>query len=723
MKESFEEEKKSEINKNYLIIGPRIIFPEYEDLNKDFNIHGDGQKTVEIEKISIEEGSRIVINAHGNTSGGKHQIALYSSIGYESGLDFNSYNFECLKKQCNVELFSCHSGSAICNIGNLPKNSTLITFIDDKYTTWAVISQKLIKMSVNFLQPENPFTRFASFLATNADDTRFAINIEDNNKIFYSEFDKLNDFSNENIRAWQKIQISDFVKFINEAKNHSNDSNKEKIEQFIELVKDEDHLNQFINKFDVNLYRRMLVMNLITQGKIESIESCLDHIEITNEDHIFINMATHQGHKEILELLLERGFDLNRISKSSPPLLIAVKDGNTAIVNLLLEHKAYIEQQDESGHPPLYIAAHNRDIEMVKLLLEKGAEVDPVDKSGRTPFYIAADKGDTGIVKLLLKQGAKIDPVDKSDRTPLYIAADKGDTEIVKLLLEKGAKIGPVNILGSTPLYIAVEKGYIEIVKLFFLDNQVDKSDHNPLFIATHNGNLEMVTLLLANKYNIDYQNESGLTTLSLAVDQGHIEIVKLLLEKGAKTDQVDDLGHNPLFIAIFNDNIEIVKLLLEQGTKIDLVDNSGRTPLSIATKRKNIEMVNLLSASQKLQEELVKDSNLYIKENTEQSRGDNIKILEEDRKEYSALSVKEAVIEYASQGKDKDLKRILEAFPDPKDRVDILNEAISITSDQKAAQLLIRVKLQDILNLTSPSKEEAKIKNIERKNKSSRGI
>ena len=360
---------------------------------------------------------------------------------------------------------------------------------------------------------------------------------------------------------------------------------------------------------------------------------------------------------------------------------------------------------------------------MVKLLLEKGAEVDPVDKSGRTPFYIAADKGDTGIVKLLLKQGAKIDPVDKSDRTPLYIAADKGDTEIVKLLLEKGAKIGPVNILGSTPLYIAVEKGYIEIVKLFFLDNQVDKSDHNPLFIATHNGNLEMVTLLLANKYNIDYQNESGLTTLSLAVDQGHIEIVKLLLEKGAKTDQVDDLGHNPLFIAIFNDNIEIVKLLLEQGTKIDLVDNSGRTPLSIATKRKNIEMVNLLSASQKLQEELVKDSNLYIKENTEQSRGDNIKILEEDRKEYSALSVKEAVIEYASQGKDKDLKRILEAFPDPKDRVDILNEAISITSDQKAAQLLIRVKLQDILNLTSPSKEEAKIKNIERKNKSSRGI
>ena len=723
MKESFEEEKKSEINKNYLIIGPRIIFPEYEDLNKDFNIHGDGQKTVEIEKISIEEGSRIVINAHGNTSGGKHQIALYSSIGYESGLDFTSYNFECLKKQCNVELFSCHSGSAICNIGNLPKNSTLITFIDDKYTTWAVISQKLIKMSVNFLQPENPFTRFASFLATNADDTRFAINIDMPHRSFRSDINSLENFSNEDIRAWQKEKISEFINFINEAKNHSNDSNKEKIEQFTELVKDEDHLNQFINKFDVNLYRRMLVMNLITQGKIESIESCLDHIEITNEDHIFINMATHQGHKEILELLLERGFDLNRISKSSPPLLIAVKDGNTAIVNLLLEHKAYIEQQDESGHPPLYIAAHNRDIEMVKLLLEKGAEVDPVDKSGRTPFYIAADKGDTGIVKLLLKQGAKIDPVDKSDRTPLYIAADKGDTEIVKLLLEKGAKIGPVNILGSTPLYIAVEKGYIEIVKLFFLDNQVDKSDHNPLFIATHNGNLEMVTLLLANKYNIDYQNESGLTTLSLAVDQGHIEIVKLLLEKGAKTDQVDDLGHNPLFIAIFNDNIEIVKLLLEQGTKIDLVDNSGRTPLSIATKRKNIEMVNLLSASQKLQEELVKDSNLYIKENTEQSRGDNIKILEEDRKEYSALSVKEAVIEYASQGKDKDLKRILEAFPDPKDRVDILNEAISITSDQKAAQLLIRVKLQDILNLTSPSKEEAKIKNIERKNKSSRGI
>ena len=567
MKKSLEEEKKSEINKNYLIIGPRISFTEYKDLNEHFNIHGDGEKTLEIGEISIEEGSRVVIHAHGSNSGGNHQIELCSSLGYGSGIDYTYYNLQRLKKQCNVELFSCYGGNAIYNIGNLPENSTLMTFVDDEYSMWTDIAEELIKMSVIFPQPENPFTRFASFLATNADDTRFAINIEDNNKIFYSEFDKLNDFSNENIRAWQKIQISDFVKFINEAKNHSNDSNKEKIEQFIELVKDEDHLNQFINKFDVNLYRKMLVMNLITQGKIESIKSCLDHIEITNEDGIFLFIAARMGNKEALDLFL--GSNLNFNIRLDIPILIAAEEGHIEIVKLLLEHNADIDCQDDQGRTPLLIAAEKGNIEMVEILLQRGANIDLQDKEGRTPLLIAAYEESIGMVELLSKHRVDIDHRDNKGYTPLSLAILKEDIKMVKLLLEHNADI----------------------------DYQ-DDQDQTPLFIAIFKEDIEMVELLLEHNANINLQDKLGQTPLLIATQKGGERIVELLLENSAKNgsareaaiNQIDSKGKNLLDIAIENNQYSIAKLLIKAGIKHKEVDGYNLKFITILLRRAIIE-------------------------------------------------------------------------------------------------------------------------------------
>ena len=627
MKESSEEEKKSEINKNYLIIGPRISFTEYEDLNKHFNIHGDGKKTVEIGEISIEEGSRVVINAHAANSGGRNQIRLGPrKLRFKSEFDFTSYIFQCLKTRCNVELFSCYGGNAICNIVDLPKDSTLITFVDEKHMMLSNIAERLITTSINFRHPENPFTRFASFLATNADNTRFSINIDTKYKSFRSDVDRLKNFSNEGIRAWQKKQISIFIRFINEIKNDSNETNREKIDQLTELVKDEEHLNQFVNEFDVNLYRRMLVMNFITQGKTQSIESCLDHIELTNEDYTLINIVAHSGNKEILELFLAKRFDANGIYR------LAIQEENIEMVRLLLENGANIDQTDELGNTPLFITAYKGNIGMVNLLLEKGAKIDQATKLGHNPLLIAANKEDTEMVKLLLEYGADINHQDNEGFTALHLAALKGRTEMVKLLLEYGADINRQDNSGKTPLLFAVDKK-----------------------------NIEMLNLLLANQ--------------------------KLM------GTHIGDLTNKII------ENIDF-KILPE------------------------IEQL-----PQKLKERLVKDLNLYIKENIEQSKGYSIKKIisafpEEDRPKYFTLSAKEAMIECASQDKNRDVRLILEAFPNQEDRARILNETILITSDIKAVLLLIKFRFQEnTLNLTSPSKEEAKIEKMERKNKASKGL
>jgi ankyrin repeat protein len=82
-------------------------------------------------------------------------------------------------------------------------------------------------------------------------------------------------------------------------------------------------------------------------------------------------------------------------------LIEAVKTGELAKVEELLNSGSDIHQQDEQGWTPLSWAAGRGDLDMVQLLLDRGADVFRVGRDQRTPYKISLAARHTDVARLL----------------------------------------------------------------------------------------------------------------------------------------------------------------------------------------------------------------------------------------------------------------------------------------------------------------------------------
>lgn len=97
--------------------------------------------------------------------------------------------------------------------------------------------------------------------------------------------------------------------------------------------------------------------------------------------------AVADGKHAAAEMLLQKGADPNLgISAPYRTLLeTAINNSDKPMVELLLKHKARVNEQDRDGDTPLHHAAwiYNRDIVMI--LLDHGADVTIKDNKRNTP--------------------------------------------------------------------------------------------------------------------------------------------------------------------------------------------------------------------------------------------------------------------------------------------------------------------------------------------------
>jgi ankyrin repeat protein len=136
-----------------------------------------------------------------------------------------------------------------------------------------------------------------------------------------------------------------------------------------------------------------------------------------------LQWACERGRLEIVQLLLEKGADVNtQGGRYGNALEAATLRGHYEIVKLLLEEGADVN----ALHP----AALGGYLEIFQLLLEKGADVNA------QLLYAAALREDFQIVLLLLETGADIDP---RYGNALYATAQNevNGEKIMKLLLDK----------------------------------------------------------------------------------------------------------------------------------------------------------------------------------------------------------------------------------------------------------------------------------------------
>jgi ankyrin repeat protein len=127
-------------------------------------------------------------------------------------------------------------------------------------------------------------------------------------------------------------------------------------------------------------------------------------------------LAAHFGHRDVMQLLIDRGADMNRVAA----------------------HRLAVT--------PLHAALFGRQVEAALLLVERGADVTParggtgMKRAGWTALHYAAGMGLVALVEPLLDRGADPAREDEEGKTPLQVAIDANHDDIARILRSRGGR-------------------------------------------------------------------------------------------------------------------------------------------------------------------------------------------------------------------------------------------------------------------------------------------
>jgi ankyrin repeat protein len=388
-------------------------------------------------------------------------------------------------------------------------------------------------------------------------------------------------------------------------------------------------------------------------GYLQCAQLLLQHganTEVEGGHRTALSHAVKQGHIDICRLLLENGADPNSTSEMwSPALISAVDRGSLELVELLLDHKAAVDQVDTNNYsrPTALSRAADRGLkDITDCLIRRGADVNYTSLIDYPPLYVAAREGHAEVVELLAKAGADVNVATSGEWRPIHVAYDFA--HVVRVLLDNGADINAVSNSG-TALYLAAKWDHPDVVKVFLehlpkppnfekgLNLEIELNDSgyydgmSALTIAADKGNSEIVRLLLeagANvnqrtrqqscalhyalsvsygpqenvlrvllEYNpeLNLQDEDGDTALNCLDNTTPVAVIKLLVNAGADLEIRNSLGYTPLCRAIKKKNIEVVKYLISKKAKINMVGGNKGGPLHLACGQSNLELVKVL--------------------------------------------------------------------------------------------------------------------------------
>ena len=295
-----------------------------------------------------------------------------------------------------------------------------------------------------------------------------------------------------------------------------------------------------------------IFIEAVIKGKLEIIEYLIIkkgvnvNQKVNEQDESALWYAVDGGYRDIVELLVNNGADVNYCSSDNKCSVLAKVTSSVSefgeealyILNFLLEKGAdpNIGVPGFRENMPLFQAIYcnkNRGVKdriiagmtenignennfdlplkMAKLLLDNGADPNITDKDGRTPLMLAIDMGCTDVAKLLLT-------LPKS-----------GNSEVVELMNKSKGKYGNI---GS--------------------EKEVTNENSNSSFKSRNSEVIELINK--SNKkyellIDIDAQDKFQNTALMHVVDsrrisnETRVELIESLLKKGADPNIRDIIG------------------------------------------------------------------------------------------------------------------------------------------------------------------------------------
>ncbi|CAG0897532.1 unnamed protein product [Cyprideis torosa] len=353
-----------------------------------------------------------------------------------------------------------------------------------------------------------------------------------------------------------------------------------------------------------------------------------------------LHYATSNNYLSIAQHLLtvDPSLCLVKNSFERTALHVAADKAQPAIISLLLQHGARVDEEDRWKKTPLLRAIgwesspsqEEARLECVKLLLQAGANIRHCDKGGKNALHYAtssryvsiaqhletvdpslglmnaAEKVQLIKVSLLLRQGAQINAEDGWKRTPLLLAIgwrpspseEKDRLRCVEVLLQEGANVRHCDKDGDNALHYATSRRYVSIVQhLLTVDPSlclVKNSRGNEALTlqqAAEWGLPDPISLLL-HVVQVDEEDNEKRTPLLRAIrwksssfdEKDRLEWVKILLGRGANVRHCDEKGDNALHYASQSSHLSIVKhLIIADLSLLEVKNKNGKTPSNYA--------------------------------------------------------------------------------------------------------------------------------------------
>lgn len=293
-----------------------------------------------------------------------------------------------------------------------------------------------------------------------------------------------------------------------------------------------------------------------------------------------LHRAARQGDLALLKHELEEGAFVDALDEhDSTPLMFAVSSpgSNVEVARFLLERGA--NPNAKGGDYPQTVLAHavrGGDLARVELVLDAGADIAFTDESGYDALIhamhgraITSDDELLALVELLIRRGAPLRGESDFGESALSVSSNEGRFDVVARLLEAGAD---ESVLGWTPLHRAVAMGTLTDVAVLLSGADLSARDgweRTPWLLSLCTGDVEKSRLLLEAGANRDDVGRCGKTALMVATQGGHLETLRWLLEEGFEVDATNEFGGTALMEAAERGDLECVQILVEAGAPL----------------------------------------------------------------------------------------------------------------------------------------------------------
>ena len=289
---------------------------------------------------------------------------------------------------------------------------------------------------------------------------------------------------------------------------------------------------------------------------------------------------------------------------SAESAVVAARQGDFDVIELLESAKVKVGIPDASGVTPLIAAMRANQREMVDFLLIRTAVVENIDvavaDTGVTALSYALSDRDFSNADRFLRMGANPNVVDDK-ATPLLLSSVRTeDQDPFSFLMKSGAD---TNLKGNerlSPLAHAINTGNREMIRDLLkagASTEVDGQSGDLLLVEAINaGSHEITGLLIKSGASVNKSSaKRPLSPLAIAIEQQDGYFIHDLLKAGADPNVTGELGDPLLVEAVNTGNHDLANELLINGAEVDFVGSSGQTALALSVHASDLTMINLL--------------------------------------------------------------------------------------------------------------------------------